>query len=76
MQSANPSDEQLRAIAQNTNVMTALIHQQLKLDPADNTLSDTIRQAKLRESNAERIGKLERNYREYTAELRRRYSLE
>jgi hypothetical protein len=27
-------------------------------------------------SNAERIGKLERNYREYTAELRRRYSLE
>ena len=56
--------------------MTALIHQQLELDPAVNTLSDTIRQARLRESNAERIGKLERNYREYTAELRRRYSLE
>jgi hypothetical protein len=40
------------------------------------TISDSIRQAKLRESNAERMGKLERNYREYTAELRRRYSLE
>jgi hypothetical protein len=65
-----------RAIAQNTNAMTALIHQQLELDPAVNTLSDTIRQAKLRESNRERIGKLERNYRDYTAELRRRYSLE
>src|ERR1700751_4291331 len=33
----------------------------------------TIRQAKLRETNAERIGKLERNYQEYTIELRRRY---
>jgi hypothetical protein len=77
MQSENLSDEQLwRAIAQNTNAMTALIRQQLKLAPAVNTLSDAIRQANLRESNAERIGKLERNYQEYTAELRRRYSLE
>jgi hypothetical protein len=77
MQSVNLTDEQLwRAIAQNTNAMTALIHQQLELDPAVNTLSNTIRQVKLRESNAERIGKLERNYAEYTAELRRRYSLE
>ena len=79
MQSVNLTDDQLwRAIAQNTNAMTALIHQQLELDPAVNThtLSDAIRQAKLRESNTERIGKLERNYHEYTAELRRRYSLE
>ena len=77
MQSVNLTDEQLwRAIAQNTNAMTALIHQQLELAPAVNTLSDTIRQAKFRESNAERIGKLERNYQEYTAELRRRHSLE
>jgi len=76
MQSENLSDEQLwRAIAQNTNAMTALIHQQLEL-AAVNTITDSIRQAKLRESNAERIGKLARNYREYTAELRRRYSLE
>ena len=77
MQSANRTDEQLwRAIAQNTNAMTALIHQQLELAPAVNTPNDIMRQAKLRESNAQRIGKLERNYREYTAELRRRYSLE
>ena len=75
MQSVNLTDDQLwRAIAQNTNAMTALIDHEL--DPAVNTLCDTIRQAKLRESNAERIGKLERNYQEYTAELRRRYSLE
>ena len=76
MQSENLTDDQLwRAIAQNTNAMTALIHQQLEL-AAVTTISDSIRQAKLRESNAERIGKLERNYREYTAELRRRYSLD
>jgi hypothetical protein len=77
MQCEKLTDEQLwRAIAGNTNAMTALVHQQLELAPAVNTLSDTIRQAKLRESNAERIGKLERNYLQYIAELRRRYSLE
>jgi len=76
MKSEDLTDEQLfRGIARNTNAMTALIHQQLALAPAVNTLSDNIRQAKLRESNAERIGKLERNYRDYPAELRRRYSL-
>ena len=75
MKSENLADEQLwRALARNTNAMTALIHQQLEL-AAVTTMTDTIRQAKLRETNAERIGKLERNYREYTAELRRRYSL-
>jgi len=79
MKSENLTDEQLfRGLARNTNAMTALIHQQLELDPAVNThtLSDAIRQAKLRESNTERIGKPERNYHEYTGELRRRYSLE
>jgi hypothetical protein len=77
MKSDDLTDEQLfRGIARNTNAMTALIHQQLELDPAVNSLSDAIRQAKLRDSNTERIGKLERNYHEYTAELRRRYSLE
>jgi len=76
MQSENLSDEQLwRAIAQNTNAMTALIYRQLEL-AAVNTITDSIRHAKLRESNSEIIGRLARNYREYTAELRRRYSLE
>jgi hypothetical protein len=76
MQSESLTDEQLwRRITRNTNAMTALIRQQIELD-AVNTIIGTIRQAKLKESNAERIGKLERNYREDTAELRRRYSLE
>jgi hypothetical protein len=47
MQSENLTDEQLwRAIAQNANAMTALIHQQLEL-AAVTTISDSIRQAKL-----------------------------
>ncbi|HMF25640.1 MAG TPA: hypothetical protein VKG24_26425 [Pseudolabrys sp.] len=76
MQPEKLTDEQLfRAIARNTNAMSALVHQQLEL-AAVNTISDSIRQAKLRESNAERIDKLARHYREYTAELRRRYSLD
>ena len=76
VKSENRTDEQLfRGIARNTNAMTALILRQLEL-AAVNTISDSLRQAKLRESNAERIEKLARNYREDTAELRRRYSLE
>ena len=76
MQCVNLTDEQLfRAIAQNTNAMTALIHQQLELYPAVKTLGDRIRQTMLKKSNADRIGKLERNYWEYSAELRRRYAL-
>ena len=76
MQSENLTDEQLwRAIARNTNAMSALVRRKLEL-AAVNTISEAICQAKLRESNAERIGKLARNYQEYTAELRRRYSLE
>ena len=76
MQVENLTDEQLwRAIARNTNAMSALILRQIEL-AAVNTISDSIRQAKLRESNAQRIDKLARNYQEYISELRRRYSLE
>ena len=51
MQPEKLTDEQLfRAIARNTNAMSALVHQQLEL-AAVNTISDSIRQAKLRESN-------------------------
>ena len=76
MQVENLTDEQLwRAIAQNTNAMSALVRQQFEL-AAVTTISDSIRQAKLRESNAAIIDKLARNYREFSAELRRRYSLD
>jgi hypothetical protein len=73
MQCVNLTDDELwRAIAQNTNAMSALVYRRLELD-AGNTRNDAIHQARLMQSNAETISKLEYNYREYTAELRRRY---
>jgi hypothetical protein len=75
VQSANLSDDGLwRAIAQNTNAMSALVHQQLELNAAV-TGSDIIRRTRQMQSNGETIDKLQRNYCEYTAELRRRHSL-
>jgi hypothetical protein len=76
MQGVNLSDDELwRAIAQNTNAMSALVHQQLELDAAVNGSSDIVRRARLMQSNVETIDRLQRNYREYTAELRRRHPL-
>jgi aspartate oxidase len=76
MQGGNLSDDELwRAIAQNTNAMSALVHRQLELDAAMNGSSGIVRRARLMQSNTETIDKLQRNYREYTAELRRRHRL-
>ena len=44
----------------------------IELD-AGNTRNDVIHRAQLMQSNTEIISKLERKYREYTDELRRRY---
>ncbi len=76
MQGANLSDDELwRAIAQNTNAMSVLVHQRLELDAAVIGSSDIVRRARQMQSNAETIDRLQRNYREYTAELRRRHRL-
>jgi hypothetical protein len=73
MQCVNLTDDELwRRIAQNTTLMSALVYRRIELD-ADNTRSDIIRRAQLMQWNAETINKLERKYREYTAEVRRRY---
>jgi hypothetical protein len=73
MQCVNLTDDDLwRRIAQNTTLMSALVYRRIELD-ADNTRSDIIRRAQLMQWNAETINKLERKYREYTAEVRRRY---
>ena len=73
MQCANLTDDELwQAIAHNTTVMSALVYRRLELD-AGNTRNDVIHRAQLMQSNLETINKLERKYREYTAELRRRY---
>jgi hypothetical protein len=73
MQCVNLTDDELwRAIAQNTNAMSALVYRRIELD-AGNTRNDVIDRAQLMQSNLETISKLERKYREYTDELRRRY---
>jgi hypothetical protein len=73
MQSINLTDDELwQAIAHNTTAMSALVCRRIELD-ADNTRDDVSDRAQLMQSNLETISKLERKYREYTDELRRRY---
>ena len=74
MQSVNLTDDELwQAIAHNTTAMSALVYRRLELNAGINTRNDVIQRTQLMQSNAETISKLERNYREYTDELRRRY---
>jgi hypothetical protein len=67
-------DELWRAIAENTATMSALVDQQLELTAATRTPHDVARHARLMQTNARTISKLEHQYRNYTDELRRRYS--
>ena len=63
MQGVNLSDDELWCgIAENTNAMSALVHQ-LELGGAVGAINDHQRV----------IEKLQREYRDYTAELRRRF---
>ncbi len=69
MQCAHLTDDQLwRAISQNTEAMSDLVHEMCKLKTASVAGARTSRVA-----NAQAIDALERQYRIYTAELRRRY---
>jgi hypothetical protein len=62
-------DELWRAIAQNTETMSVLLHQQLELN--GRTLVGL--QTMLAHSNAQTVSALERQYRIYAAELQRRH---
>jgi hypothetical protein len=69
MQCANLTDDELwRAIAQNTETMSDLVYQMFESKTGSNTGKRT-----RRVWNAQTISALERQYRIYTAELRRRY---
>jgi hypothetical protein len=73
MQCVNLTDDELwQAIAHNTTVMSALVYRRIELD-VGNARNDIIDRAQLMQLNLETISKLERKYREYTDELRRRY---
>lgn len=72
MRYANLTDDQLwRAIANNTEKLSVLIHQQLELDYANSaTLHPRMRSDLIRFAT-----KFQREYRQYVDELRRRYPL-
>jgi len=73
MQCANLTDDQLWcAIAQNTEKLSALIHQQVELDRADHPVSIHPR---VRSDLIHFASRFQREYRQYADELRRRYSL-
>ena len=65
---AEIDDELWRAIAHNTETLSALIDQQLEMNRHPGGV-----QTVLAHSNAQTVSALERQYRTYTAELRRRY---
>ncbi len=70
IQFVNLSDDELwRAIAQNTETVSALYHQ---LD-ADIRATNPGGRANVRFAYAEVLNKFQHEYRKYTAELRRRY---
>jgi hypothetical protein len=66
-------DELLQAIAENTDGMSALVHEQVELEAGIGEWDDPEIRNMLVRSNAQQIGKLERQYHDFAAELRRRY---
>jgi hypothetical protein len=65
-------DELLRAIAENTDGMSALLHDQVELEAGVGEWDDPEIRSTLMRSNAQKIGKLERQYHNFAAELRHR----
>jgi hypothetical protein len=71
----NLTDEELwQNIAENTGLMSTLIEQQLDIDEkiAD---ADPAERGKLMRHHLETIDRYQREYRDYTAELRRRHRI-
>ena len=75
MQCANLTDDDLwSGISENTNAMSLLFDEHRELVASIDV--DPDRRADLMRSHLETVGKLMREYHEYTAELRRRHPLE
>jgi hypothetical protein len=66
-------DELLLAIASNTNSFSALIDKQFELDAGGVGAPDPNTRRNLMRFNVQTINNYHREYREYIAELRRRY---
>ncbi len=66
-------DELWRAIAVNTNALSLLVEQRLDLDTEIAASNDSESRAKLLRVHLDVVNRFQNEYREYTAELRRRY---
>jgi hypothetical protein len=66
-------DELWHAIVQNTDSMSALIHQQVDLETSLAGPDDPAERTRLMRANQQQIDRSAREYAAYTAEIRRRY---
>ncbi len=69
-------DELWRAIAENTHAVSALVQQQLELEAGFGVANDPDSHAELMRSILQTIDKYHCEYRDFTAELRRRHLFE
>lgn len=75
MQCVNLTDDELwRAIAENTQALSLVVEQRHELDAALAASDDAAYRAKLMRLHLDTVNRFQREYRAYTAELRRRHS--
>jgi hypothetical protein len=75
MQCENLTDDELwRAISENTQALSLIVEQQRELDAAIAASDDAVCRAKLMRLHLDTVNRCQREYRAYTAELRRRHS--
>lgn len=76
MECVNLSDDELwRAIADNTNALSLVVEQRHELDAAIAASDDAAGRAGLMRVHLDTVNRFHREYRAYTAELRRRHAL-
>ena len=76
MQCTNLTDDELwRAIAENTHALSQVVEQRRELDAAIAASGDPTCRAKLIRLHLETVNRFQREYRAYTAELRRRHAV-
>ena len=75
MQCVNLTDDELwQAIAENTQALSVMVAQQHELDAAIAASDDPACRAKLMRLHLDTVNRYQREYRAYTAELRRRHA--
>lgn len=75
MECANLTDDEIwRAIAENTHALSQVVERRRELDAAIAASDDPTCRAKLMRLHLDTVNRFQREYRAYTAELRRRHT--